>query len=134
MENNENYNEVAEVGTIGVLKLIYAAVLLFMLAYIPGILFSADLDAFEKKAAQEYGLPLSTTHQTLSRLVRHELKYLPYPHDVWYITLENGLDVTVGTAYFNILSLKESNIDTYLPLRELRRELEAHDFPFSSYE
>ena len=134
MENNEIHNEVAEAGTIGGLRLIYAVVLFYILACVPGGIISADWDAFEKKVAQEYGLPLSITHDMIGRNVQHEFKFLPYPHDVWYITLENGSDVTVGTAYFSIVSLKESNIDTYFPLRELRRELGAHDFPFSSYQ
>lgn len=99
-----------------------------------GCFFGADWDAFEKKVAQEYDLPLSVTKEMLGHNIHNEYKFFPYPHDVWYVTLENGSDVTVGTAYFGIVSLKESNIDTYFPLRELRRELGAHNFPFSSYE
>ena len=134
MENNETYNGVEETGILGKIQLISLAFILYMLACIPGALFCAKSDEFEKKVAQEYSLPLSVTREMLGSHIQNTLKYLPYPHDVWYVTLENGSDVTVGTAYFGIVSLKESNVDTYFPLRELRRELGAHNFPFSSYE
>lgn len=131
MENNETNSEIEGTGTSGRLAFI---VYCLLIVFIPGILISPKDDAFRKEVAQEYGLPLSVIYEMIGYYIPYDIKFLPYPHRVWYVTLENGTDVPLGTAYFGIVSLNENNIDTYFPLRDLRRELGAHDFPFSLYE
>lgn len=129
MENVEVENQTEVTHGSGILRLVRLFTLLILL-YLPGVFITTEWRDFEKELAKEYSLPLSVVEDFLDYNVHNTFTLLPYPHEEWYVTLENGSDVTVATAYFGKISIDKTVFERYFPLQKLSRELRNSGYPY----
>lgn len=79
-------------------KIIFIPILLIGVIYPMLWRNVGGLEDFMKEVASEYNAPLSEVENEILSAIRSEDSWFPLPNTIWYVTKDNGEDVTVGRS------------------------------------
>ena len=99
---------------------------MIIMGYVILSMVNSELSEFnpDKILAEEYGVPM----ELISTSIKTESCYLLLPHYEYFITTSMGKDVTLFTSYFGIVFFNDDNIEKYLGLNSLKKELKSRGF------
>ena len=94
---------------------VFYGVILFLVSILFGATFMTmpKYDDLRKSIAKEYDIPLSKVEDIVGYKIDSEIKSLPLPHIVWYVTTERAEDIEVASSYFGNISLDKDVLDKY---------------------
>ncbi len=98
--NNINWHKIISKPKINIdwRKIIFVPILLLSVIYPMLCRNVGGLEDFMKEVASEYNAPLSEVENELLSAIRSEYNWFPLPNTIWYVTKDNGEDVTVGRS------------------------------------
>ena len=97
-------------------KIIFIPILLLGIIYPMLWKNVGGLEDFMKEVATEYNAPLSEVKNEILSAIRSEDSWFPLPNTIWYVTKDNGEDVTVGRSDVFGTDVYKDKLDNFFHL------------------